>query len=215
MEQPTIIDSSHFDYLGSDIDDQDTFNELPIEFQELLKQQNGYIRYSGAFHMRGCCMEPKWHSLARYWKGDMALSDLYPNIASDDIPFAENAFGDQLFLRDNSVWYMNGETGNIACYNRNLQEFLALIEEDPTTHLNCPLLEPFLANGGVIEPGQLLHAYPPLISNHPTENLTITPVPQEEQLGSLSQLAAFFAKMNQKKSNSIGNKIKSLFSKKK
>jgi hypothetical protein len=211
MEQSKIINSSHFDYQGPDIDDQDTFNELPVEFQDLLKQKNGYICYSGAFHMRGCCLEPKWHSLGRYWKGDMALSDLYPNILPDDIPFAENAFGDQIFFRNNSVWYMNGETGNIAYYNLNLQEFLALVEEDPLANLNCPLLEPFLANGGVIKPGQLLHAYPPRISNHPTENLTITPVPQEDQLGSLSQLAAFFAKMNKKKSENILTKIKSLF----
>ena len=213
MEQSTIINSSHFDYSGPDIDDHDTFNALPVELQELLQQKNGYIRYSGAFHLRGCCMEPEWHSLQRYWKGDMALSNLYPNILTEDIPFAENVFGDQIFLRENSVWYMNGETGNVACYNRNLQEFLTLLEEDPTVHLNCPMLKPFLANGGVIEPGQLLHAYPPLISNHPNENLTLTPVPQEQQLGSLSQLAAFFAKMNKRKTNNIVNRIKTLFSK--
>jgi hypothetical protein len=206
---------NNFQYIGPKIDDIETFNKLPSDIQALLSKKNGFIQYEGAFHVRGCCHEPKWHSLARYWTGDMALSSLYPNILPDDIPFAENILGDQIFLRDNTVWYMNGETGNIACYNLNLQEFLTLVEEEPTANLNCPMLTPFLAHGGVIEPGQLLHAYPPLITNDPAGNFTLTPVPQEDQLHSLSQLAAFFRKMDEKKSNTIANKIKSLFSKKK
>ena len=215
MENPSTSTFDQYQYIGPDITDFDTYQKLPADLQSILSKKNGYLQYNSAFHLRGCCTEPAWHSLAHYWTGDLALFSLYPNIQPDDIPFAENILGDQIFLREDVVWYLNGETGNIFCYNLDLQNFLQLINENPTEHLNCTILTHYLQSNEQAKPGQLLHAYPPLITSQAKISVTITAVDQESQLQSLSQLAAFFRKMDTKKSFSPIKKIKSLFSKSK
>ncbi len=97
-------------YQGPEIDDPAILDCLPSSVSNLLSQINGFILHNGAFHFRGAVKSPEWHSLRKIWKEDENLSDLYPSLSEEDIPFGQDCFGDQFFLRDKEVWVLYSET---------------------------------------------------------------------------------------------------------
>lgn len=64
-------------------------------------------------NIRGASANPDWHSLRRVWIGEDCLSQLYPDVNDDDVPFAQDCLGDQFLLRSESVLRLHGETGEV------------------------------------------------------------------------------------------------------
>src|SRR5271166_4833360 len=94
----------HVTYRGPAIDDRAILAKLPRALTELLEQTNGFIQFHGGLHVRGACRQPDWHSLRAAWESEHAFHQLYPEVDPEDIPFAEDALGDQFLLRDGEVW---------------------------------------------------------------------------------------------------------------
>src|SRR5688572_3724648 len=125
------MDLKSITYRGPTIDDETILGLLPEELCNLLRQTNGFILYAGGLHVRGACTTPLWHSLRGVMSGELALSGLYPNVGSSDIPFAQDALGDQFVLRGGLVYRLHGETGEMESLDVGLEEFLEASQEDP------------------------------------------------------------------------------------
>jgi hypothetical protein len=141
-------------FTGPPIDDQQILAFLPATLRALLLRANGYIAYHGGLHVRGACVRPEWHSLRAAWFGDEAIHRLFPAVADDDIPFAEDALGDQFILRAGVVNRLDAENGTIESLGVDLVEFDRRVRADPIGYLHLQPLERFRAEGGVLEPGQ-------------------------------------------------------------
>lgn len=150
-------------YIGPPADDLEILARLPALLRGYLEQTNGYVAYHGGLHLRGASREPAWHSLRAAWEGPAALHRLYPEVRRDDVPFAEDALGDQFLLRGGIVHRLSGETGEIESLGLDLAEFDAAVRADPFGYLALAPLEEFRAQGGVLTPGQLLSVYPPFV----------------------------------------------------
>jgi hypothetical protein len=148
-------------YLGPPIDDPHLLDRLPSEYRDLLERTNGYISYNGGLHVRGACLTPTWHSLREAWEGKSAIHRLYPAVLAADIPFAEDPLGDQFVLRGGYVFHLAAETGELFPLNLTLVAFDAAVRHDPDEFLNLAPLRRFQIDGGTLEPGELLSAYPP------------------------------------------------------
>lgn len=176
-------------FRGPAIDDSEMLEHLPIEYRRLLEQVNGYVAYHGGLHVRGACLEPAWHSLRAAWFGDAAIHRQFPEVLSDDIPFAEDALGDQFVLRHESVWKLSAESGEVTALNLALTEFDAAVRADPDEFLSLGPLHEFRAQGGTLEPGQLLSVMPPFVFSESATGVSLRAVPTRDRLGFLSQLA--------------------------
>jgi hypothetical protein len=175
-------------YCGPPIDDLRTLDKLPDDLAKALKTENGFIAVEGGFHVRGASLNPEWHSLRAAWEGEFALYQLYPTVRNNDIPWAEDCFGDQYLIRDGLVVRLSGETGEIEETHSTWSDFLSLSEEDPIEFLNLSHLERFRNEGGVLLPGQLLSVYPPFVTTeggHPS----LKPIPALERRAALADLA--------------------------
>lgn len=139
---------------GPAIDDPTLLAELPPELAGLLTQANGFILRDGALHFRGACSQPDWHSLRHAWSGPQSFQQLYPDVLPDDIPFAQDQFGDQFLLRDGNVLRLVAETGDVEPCSQSLKDFMEGIGDDIATFLNVGLQHQ-------LSPGELLLAYPP------------------------------------------------------
>jgi hypothetical protein len=142
-------------YAGPPVDDPEILDLLPSPYRSLLAHANGYVAYHGGLHVRGACMEPRWHSLREAWFGQEAIHRLYPAVQESDIPFAEDALGDQFLLRDEVVYIESLDAG--------LYDFDQAVRSDPVDYLGLAPLENFRAQGGALAPGQLLSVYPPFV----------------------------------------------------
>ena len=80
---------------GPPVDDAELLDALPRELRSFLERVNGFVAFDGGLHVRGACESPSWHSLRRRWQGEFALHERYPLLTDTDIPFAEDAVGDQ------------------------------------------------------------------------------------------------------------------------
>ena len=148
-------------YVGPPIDDVEILERLPPEYRELLTRANGYVAYHGGLHVRGACHTPEWHSLRNAWEGKHALHRIFPTVSPEDIPFAQDALGDQYLLQESRVHRLSGETGELEPLGVDLADFDAAVRADPVGYLSLEPLEAFRAEGGVLDPGQLLSVHPP------------------------------------------------------
>lgn len=177
-------------YIGPPIDDFQILDRLPPEYRELLARANGYVAYHGGFHVRGACRTPEWHSLRYACEGERALHRLFPAVSARDIPFAQDALGDQYLLRGGIVHRLSGETGELDSLGLNLADFDAAVRADPVGYLGLDPLEAFRAEGGVLEPGQLLSVYPPYCMRTDDSRRSFRAIAAGDRLGFLASLAA-------------------------
>ena len=177
-------------YEGPPIDDRETFALLPADLRNLLEQINGFIQFGGGLHVRGACVEPAWHSIAEAMSGELALHAHYPAVLPTDVPFAQDAVGDQYLLRDGIVHWLYGETGDLESMRLGLIEFFEAAQEKPDAYLGLQLLRQFQASGGTLQPGELLHVYPPLCTVEARSGVSVTAVPVGERLRFLAEFAA-------------------------
>jgi hypothetical protein len=180
-------------YIGRDVTDQEIFDRLPGDYRSFLGQMNGCILFNGGLHIRGCANDPDWHSLRRVWIGDDRLSALYPAVHADDVPFAQDCFGNQFLLRSNSIFRLDGETGDIENLEIGWQEFFKGAIADPTKVLSLQLFERFKIDGGSLDPGQLLSVYPPLCTKETANGVSMKATPMFERIKFLADFAAQIA----------------------
>lgn len=176
-------------YKGPPIDDFEILELVPDSYRSVLQQANGFILFSGSLHLRGACREPNWHSLRRAWRGPDAFHLHYDLISEQDLPFAEDCVGDQFFLRDNSVFRLMTETGDVEELDMSLAGFLEAVQEDPDQVLGLQPLRQFQAGGGLLQPGQLLNVFPPYCTKEAAAGVTIAAVPAEDRIRFLAGLA--------------------------
>lgn len=100
-------------YVGPEPDDVELLARLPADLRRFLTQTNGLVACGGGVHIRGASTEPTWHSLRHVWVGPQAFHQRYPAVEADDIPFAQDAVGDQWLLREAQVVRLEAETGDI------------------------------------------------------------------------------------------------------
>lgn len=112
------------------------------------------ILYSGGLQVRSEKATDPLLNVGTFLDGELALSKLYPQVQPDDYPIAQDCFGDQFLIRDNSVVKLMAETGDIEEYNCTWEQFLAWVDEDPEDKLDLP-------ENLELEAGKLLFAYPP------------------------------------------------------
>jgi len=176
-------------YIGPPVDDFEVLGRLPDAYVDLLEVVNGYVAYHGGLHVRGACMLPEWHSLRAAWFGEDAIHRLFPVVSPDDVPFAEDAMGDQFLIRRDVVWRLDAETGAIASTNLRLNEFDEAARADPDHFLQLAPLHQFLSEGGRLEPGQLLSVYPPFVFEESAGSVSMKAVATLERRRYLADLA--------------------------
>jgi hypothetical protein len=176
-------------YIGPPIDDREILDALPAELRHLLELTNGYVAYYGGLHVRGACHAPEWHSLRAAWFGENALHALFPAIKPADIPFAEDAFGDQYVLRSGAVCRLSAESGELEPLGLDLMAFDSEVRADPIGFLALAPLEAFRARGGALNPGQLLNVYPPFIAKESSSGVSYRAISALEQRRWLADLA--------------------------
>jgi hypothetical protein len=145
-----------FSWVGPAIDDRGTLLALPADLRALLESRNGFIAHHGGLHVRGACREPRWHSLRYWWRGDDAIHRLFTAVDATDVPFAQDAFGNQFLLRDGDVHRLVPREGMLERLGMGLGGFLHAAERDPEGFLSLMPLSRFVADGGTLRPGELL-----------------------------------------------------------
>lgn len=184
-----LMDLGHITFQGPPIDDREVLARLPEDLAGLLDQLNGFIQFGGGFHVRGACSEPAWHSLREAWLSESAVHELYSGVRDSDIPFGQDCLGDQFLLRDGIVRHLSAETGEVETLGLSLMQFIERIQVDPMEVLGLQPLQKFLQSGGQLEPGRLIHAYPPFCTEEAANGVSLRDVPALELLEVHAQLA--------------------------
>ena len=192
------MDLSNITYQGPEFqEDQEIELLLPDNLLSLLKQINGFIQFTGGLHLRGLCKEPEWHSLRAALIGENAIHKLYPAVEKTDIPFAQDCVADQYLLRDRTVYKLFAETGELESLDFGLGSFLSAASGDPVEFLGLEPLLQLQNQEQSLEPGQVIHVYPPFCTEQAQNGVSLKPVSIAEALTFLSRFS--------KQINSVGN----------
>lgn len=143
-------------YRGAPLDDLELLARLPSELQQLLAIRNGFVAFRGAVHVRGACTEPAWHALRPAWEGRDALHLKTSVVHPADVPFAQDALGRQLLLREGKVSRFDPQGAALEELGLDLTQFLQAIYEDPQRLLPLDALLEFEATGATLRPGETL-----------------------------------------------------------
>jgi hypothetical protein len=188
-----LIGMTTASFVGPPPDDSLVLARLPRDYTGFLQSVNGCVIYDGGLHIRGACDYPDWHSLRRFWTGDDRLSTIYSEVKVDDVPFAQDCFGDQFLLRSTSVFRLHGETGELEDLALGWREFFAAAAANPIEFLSLQLLKRFRSEGGFLEPGQLLSVYPPLCTQESADGVSLKSISTSERIRFLADFAAQIA----------------------
>ena len=176
-------------YVGPPVDDQALLDELPRQLADIIRQTNGLVACGGAFHLRGACTDPAWHSLREAWQSPTAFATTYRSVRPTDIPFAQDALGEQYLLREGRVWRLSAESDEVETCAESLTEFLEQTSADAVRYLMLGPLVAFWNEGGVLAPGQLLSVYPPLVAEH-NGRYSYRAISAADRLGALASIAS-------------------------
>lgn len=110
--------------------------------------------FNGGLQIRSKSSTDPFFNTETFTNGELALHKLYPNVNETDIPIAQDCFGDQFIIRDNIVYQLEAETGDISSLEVSWDDFLSWISEDPIERLN-------ISDDLSLTQGNLLFAYPP------------------------------------------------------
>ena len=160
-------------FAGQAVDDPDVLRVLPPDLAALLWDTNGFVLFHGGLHVRGAVRSPAWHSLRAAMEGPGALVNLYATVHSADIPFAQDCFGDQFLLRNGAVVCLRAETGDVEPFSDNLTAFWSAVRDNPEQVLNFD-------SELRLNPGELLHAYPPFCTKESKAGVSLKAVPARE-----------------------------------
>lgn len=177
-----MIDIPGITWKGESIDDVELLSKLPPELVRVLSDKNGFILHDGAFHFRGACLTPEWHSIRAAWSGPKAFHVLYEDVQTSDIPFAQDQVGDQFLLRDGIVLRLSSETGEIKHIEDSLEEFLKKLSTDIESYLNVGL-------DHKMQPGNLLQAYPPFCFQKSGKGSSLIALPSADVIAFHADLA--------------------------
>jgi hypothetical protein len=192
---PTTImhlDLPHLTYSGPPIDDSPVLDQLPSSLHAALVARNGCLAYRGALHVRGACLAPPWHSLRSAMAGPQSFMALYPGLPAGSVPFAEDAFGDQFLLREDRVWHLTAETGEIAEVASSVEEFFDALLGDIAGVLGYEPARAVGLVGGELGVGQLISVYPPFVMDAGGDGRSFRAV---DALDARAALAAFAAQI--------------------
>jgi hypothetical protein len=173
---------------GGQIEDKEYFKTLPQELQDFYEQTNGLVAFQGGLTIRGCLNEPYWLSLKEACQGENALWKTYEELEQTDWMFAYDCCGDQYFLRKGEVFRLCAENGEIEGYGIDFWEFVESAMEEPEDYLDLQPLYGFFSEGGVLEPGELLHVYPPFIVENEEDGVQVAAAPFDMQMDFLKRL---------------------------
>jgi hypothetical protein len=176
-------------YIGSEITDFEILERLPDDLQDFLNQNNGCIIFDGGLHIRGAVLYPDWHSLRKVWLGDFALYHLFPAMKKTDIPFAQDCLSDQFFLREDVVYKLYGEDGNIKSLHMDLKTFISRSIEDPVDFLLLRPLLQYQDEGGTLKPGESLSVLPPYCAEESANGVSIEAIPMLDRIRILADFA--------------------------
>ena len=164
-------------------------SNLPSGYMDLLRQINGFIAFDGGFHLRGLCDAPTWHSIARAWQGERSLHRFFPAVRDSDVPFGQDCLGDQFLLRGGVVHKLSAEVGEVADTGLTLHEFFDRLCADPDGFLRLHPLARFQREGGRLEPGKLLSAFPPYVAKESAEGVSLRAISADERIAFLAEMA--------------------------
>lgn len=185
-----MVGLSTASFVGSPADDSLILARLPRDYAEFLQSLNGCIVFDGGLHIRGASDQPDWHSLRRVWIGEDRLSEKYPKVRTDDVPFAQDCVGDQFLIRSGSVLRLDGETGEIDDLGVGWREFFFAAAANPIKYLSLEFLEHFRNEGGCLEPGQLLSVLPPFCTEESANGVSLRAISALERIRFLADFAA-------------------------
>lgn len=174
---------------GPTISDTKLLSLLPQEYSDTLAHINGFIQFFGGLHIRGICTEPIWHSLEEVWKGGHALHILFPAIVPSDIPFGQDALGDQYILREDKVHRLEAEIGELTNLNITFLEFLEQSQQDPIGYLQLQPMLSFFHQENTLNPGELIDVYPPFCVQESRTDISLRAIPVFERIHYLAYLA--------------------------
>ena len=176
-------------FQGPPLETPDKIQQLPGDLIEVLWQINGFVAYAGGLHVRGMVDEPAWHSFERYCWGEMALHKRYSALEEYDLPFGQDFLGNQFVLRDERVWRLRGDTGQLRALDVDLAGFLENVRHDAIGYLELELLAEYHQLHGMLEPGKLVHTMPPLCMRRDDKKLALKSVDVDKGLSFLSDFA--------------------------
>lgn len=183
------LDLPHLIYGGAPVNDPGILERVPSGLAAALRSRNGCIAYLGALHVRGACQAPAWHSLRNAWEGADALHVLFDEVQPADVPFAEDAFGDQWLLREGRVVRLSGELGELTAVTDSIEDFFENLWSNAEQMLDYEPLLNFRQAGAELRPGELLAAYPPFVLETKSSQRNLRAVDALERRRFLADLA--------------------------
>jgi len=91
---------------------------------------------------------------------------------------------------DGIVHRLDSEVGELEALDVDLADFDAAVRADPVSYLRLQPLERFRADGGILQPGQLLSIYPPYVFEESGKGVSMRAISADDRLGFLAGLAA-------------------------
>lgn len=176
-------------YRGAALDDIDILDRLPMDLQQLLAQRNGFVAFRGGLHVRGACVEPRWHSLRAAMEGPESFAARFRTVKKDDVPFAQDVFGDQFILREGMVFKLDSYADQLEPVADDLVDFFGKVQQDPIDLLALGHLAQFEASGETLRPGELLMEWPPFVVSGSEKGVSLRRIPAQERLEFLADIA--------------------------
>jgi hypothetical protein len=132
------------------------------ELLALLRERNGFYAYESALHVFPATEKTGVMDLDQ-WNSDELWRKEYGSMADRCLFFAEDAFGQPFVLRDDRVFTMESENGELEEIAEDLEGWARWILDDPDFATGYPLAREWQEMRGPLAPGKRLFPGVPFV----------------------------------------------------
>lgn len=136
--------------------------ELAQEYLKLLESKNGFFSFECALHVFPAGKAASGYDVES-WNEPTGWMSGYGDFAKDYLYFAEDVFGEQFSIKDDSVFRFDPETGSYAFMADSIEAWAHLVLEDYHAETGYNLAHEWQTKNGVLDMSKRLIPKTPFI----------------------------------------------------
>jgi hypothetical protein len=138
-------------------------NGLIRSYLDLMSEKNGFYAFESALLVRPAFIKEGTITDSKNWNNIDLWKKAYQSLQPDAFFFAEDIFGNQFGVKNESIIRFEAETGEVEFFANSIEDWAGMILKNFNLHTGYPIAKAWQAKYGPLKTGMRLILKQPMV----------------------------------------------------